>query len=150
MSGVNFKLVSEFQVIQRRPFELADLTILNPNSANPILDGEFLRLNTSYKMYRDTVNPSVIPSYCYFAERGRYETQAIGKGPFLYMGWYEADTKIMDATGLGIGSYLEVDDVSIGGVNKRALKLQTTGYAVGVVTRLPADNGGWLRFIRIG
>jgi hypothetical protein len=150
MSGVNFKLVSEFQVIQRRPFELNDVTVLNPNSINPILDGEFLQLNTGYKMVRGAVNPSVIPSYCYFAERGRYETQAIGKGPFLYMGWYEADTKIMDAAGLGIGSNLEVADVSIGGANKRALKLATTGYVIGVVTRLPADNGGWLRFIRVG
>ena len=97
---MNFTLVSEFQVIQRRDFELADTAILNPNDANPLLDGEWLELDTSYKMARGTVNPAVVPSFPVFAERGRYETQAIGKTTFLYLGAFEADTLIFDGTGI--------------------------------------------------
>ena len=149
--SLNLKLVSEFQTIQRRPFELVDGTLLNPVASNPLIDGEFLELDaTTYRMLRGTANPALVPSFCFFAERGRYETQAIGKGPFLYMGPYEADTKVMDATGLAVGDALEVANVLIGGVNKRALVKATTGYVIGRVTRLPAYNSGWLRFIRVG
>jgi hypothetical protein len=148
--SLNFKLTSEFQTIGRRPFELAAPSILNPNDSNPIIDGEFLELNTAYKMARGAVNPAAVPSFCYFAERGRYETQAIGKGPFLYLGWYEADTKVMLGTGIGVGDALEVADVTIGGIIKRGLVKATTGLVIGYATRLPAYNNGWLRFIRVG
>ena len=146
---INFKLVSEFQTIQRRPFELYDSTILNPVSTNPLIDGEFLELDaTTYKMKRGTVNPAIVPSFCYFAEQGRYEVQAIKKGPFLYLGWYEADTMVMDATTVVVGSPLEVNDVTYGTLTRRGLKLATTGKVVGYCTRRPSENGGFLRFIR--
>lgn len=149
MPVVNFKLVSEFQTIHRRPFALNDATILNPTNANPLLDGEFLELNSSYKMLRGSANPATVPSYAYYAERGRYETQAIGKGPFLYMGNYEADTLIFDATGLTLGAKVEVRNVTISALTRRGLMVSSTGYTVGVVTRLPANNKNFLRFIRI-
>jgi len=147
MAVQNFRLVSEFQTIHRRPFELADPTILKPTATNPLLDGEFLELDTAYKMLRGAANPSAVPTFSYFAERGRYEVQAIQKGPFLYLGPYEADTLIMDATGLSVGSKLEVGNVTVGGLTKRGLKLLTTGLLVGYVTRLPANNKNFLRFV---
>lgn len=147
--SLDFRLVSEFVEIHRRPFELADPTLLDPTIANPLVIGEFLELDTAYKMGRGTANPSTIPSYCFFAERGRFETQAIQKGPMLYMGSYEADTKVMTATGLGVGDALEVADVSFGGQTRRGLVKATTGHVVGRVTRLPANNGGFLRYIRV-
>jgi hypothetical protein len=146
--AVNFRLISEFQTIHRRPFELADPAILNPNNTSPLVEGEFLELNTTYQMARGAGNPSAVPTYCYFAEQGRYETQAIQKGPFLYMGSYEADTLIMDATALAVGSFLEVADVVIGTITRRALQLATTGHVIGRVTRLPANNNNFLRFMR--
>lgn len=146
--AINFKLVSEFQTIHRRPFELADPAILKPTNANPLLDGEFLELDAAYKAVRGTVNPALVPSFAYFAERGRYETQAILKGPLLYGGFYEADTLIMNATGLTLGGELEVNNVTIATLTKRGLKIQTTGKIVGYVTRLPANNKNFLRFIR--
>jgi hypothetical protein len=147
--SIHFKLVSEFQTIHRRPFELATPAILNPVDTNPLIDGEFLELATSYKMVRGSANPAAVPSFAYFAEQGRYEVQALQKGPFLYMGWYEADTTVMTAAGIGVGDLLEVADVTIG-TTKRGLVKKTTGYAVGFATRLPADNNGFLRFVRIG
>lgn len=152
---INFKLISEFQTIHRRPFELAVPGDLDPNSVRPMVDGEFLELTTTtYKMQRGgdnnagTPDPGAGPAFAYFAERGRYEVQAIAKGPFLYLGQYEADTKIMDSTGAAVGDALEVVDIDIGGIVRRALKKATSGYKIGYVTRLPANNGGWLRFIR--
>jgi len=147
MAVQNFKLVSEFQTIHRRPFELVDPTLFNPTAALPLLDGEFLELDqTTYKMKRGTANPSAYPTYCYFAERGRYEVQAIQKGPFLFMGPYEADTLIFTGTSLAVGSPLEVSDVSYGGGNRRGLVLRTSGLIVGYVTRLPTYNNSFLRF----
>jgi hypothetical protein len=146
---INFKLVSEFQTIQRRPFELLDPTILNPVSANPLIDGEFLELNTTtYQMKRGSATPALVPSFAYFAEQGRYEVQAIKKGPFLYLGWYEADTMVMDPTNVVVGCALEVGDVSYGSLTRRGLKLATTGFVVGYCTRRPAENAGFLRFVR--
>jgi hypothetical protein len=150
MAIQNFKLVSEFQTIHRRPFTLAAPALLNPNNANPLLDGEFLELDAAYKMARGTGTPAAVPSFAYFAERGRYEVQAIQKGPFLYMGDYEADTLIMTATGITLGEALEVSTTPIATIDKRGLVQYTAGYIVGYATRLPANNNGFLRFIRTG
>lgn len=148
--AIHFKLVSEFQTIHRRPFELMDSTILNPTVTNPLIDGEWLELDTTlYQMKRGSSNPATVPSYAYFAEQGRYEVQAIKKGPFLYMGWFEADTTVMLSTSIVVGSPLEVADVDMGGgIMKRGLVLRTSGFTVGYATRIPSNNGGYLRFIR--
>ena len=141
------KLVSEFQSIQRRPFELGDPSILVPTHAQPLVEGEWMELNATYKMIRGAADPGAVPAFCYFAEQGRYETQAIQKGPFLYMGAYELDTKIMDAGGLAVNDALEVAPVSIGGIVRRALQKLTTGHEVARVTRLPNVNNGFLRIM---
>jgi hypothetical protein len=151
MAVQNFKLVSEFQTIHRRPFGLHDPTILNPVATNPLLDGEFLELGSDYLMARGSANPAVVPSFAYFAERGRYEVQALGKGPFLYLGPYEADTLIFLGTGITtVGQKLEVANVTIGGLTRRGLVIYTNGTVVGRVTRLPANNKNFLRFIHEG
>jgi hypothetical protein len=154
MGNINFSLVSEFQTIHRRPFGLTDPTILNPTSVRPLVDGEFLVLDANYNMDRGgannagagKANEGTVPAFAYFAERGRYEVQAIQKGPFLYMAPYEADTLIYYGTGLTLGCALSVYDVSIGGIVRRALGILTAGFVVGYVTRLPANNSNWLRF----
>jgi hypothetical protein len=160
-----FRLVSEFQTINRRSFPLVDRAVLDPNGVRPLIHGEFLELGSAAnkgKMARggnDTVSipgtpddEAAVPSFCYFAEQGRYEVQAIDKGPFLYMHSYEADTKVMDGDGLSVGSPLAVYDIDAlgGAIVRRGLALQSGGLITGYVTRLPADNNGWLRFIRTG
>jgi hypothetical protein len=144
----DFKLVSDFVDIARRSMELEDTTILDPTSANPLIMGEWLEMSsTIYGVKRGTVNPSTVPSWAVFAEQGRFETQVLGKVPILFMKPFEADTKIMLATGLAVGDALEVADVTIGSLTRRGLVKFTTGFKVGRVTRLPADNGGYLRFL---
>jgi hypothetical protein len=152
--SLNFNLISEFQTIHRRPFPLAAPEILNPTNVRPLVDGEFLQLTSAYAMARGgsnnagggAANEGTVPAFAYFAEQGRYEVQAIQKGPFLYMAPYEADTLIFYGTGLTLGGALSVWDVSIGGIVRRALAPVTSGFVVGYVTRLPANNSNWLRF----
>mgnify|MGYP000908342582 CR=1 FL=1 len=116
-------LISEALEILRRDFYLTDPTLLNPNNANPLLDGEWLELDSSYKMQRQQAgNEQAVPAWQIFAERGRYDTQAIQKTDFLFVKGYEAETDIADFTGMAVGNKLVVDNVTIGGLAKRGLK----------------------------
>jgi len=159
---LNFRLISEFQTIHRRPFEAAVPATLQPTNIRPLVDGEWLQLDGNYKADRGGDNSAgsqdaaTVPSFCLFAEQGRYETQAIGKIPLLYLGKFEAETKIFDsAVGAGItavGQKLVVSDLDIGGIVRRGLTALPaspagTEFIQAYVTRLHGSNGGWLRFI---
>lgn len=115
-------LISEVMEVLRRDFYLNDTTILNPNGANPLLDGEWLQLNSSYQMVRGA-GEYAFPGWQVFAERGRYDTQAITKVPVLFMKGYEAETDIAASIGsLVVGDRLVVNDVTIGGLVKKGLQ----------------------------
>ncbi len=135
-------LITEVQSVQRRDFYVADPDLLNPNNANPILDGEWLSLNTDYKLVRASSNVAG-PAWQVFAERGRYDTQAIGKVPVLFLGGYEAETSVYTSTGLAVNDPLIVGDVTIGGLTKKGL------------LKLPASTGtysvrGWVTRVLTG
>lgn len=152
MPGPNFELVTELQTLTRRDFPLADSGILQPLSANPLLDGEWLELNGSYLLQRGAVaeggSPLVFPVH---TERGRYDTQAIGRTNVLYFGQYEAETKVVDLTGLSVGDALTVQTLgATAGAfeTKRGLAKSTATagkVVVGYVSRLP--GGGKVRFV---
>jgi hypothetical protein len=148
MSVENFRLHSPVEKVERRDFPVADASILNPNGANPLLDGEFMELHatTPTKVIRAGGDKL---SWAVFAERGRSDTQALRKVPLLYMGAYEADTLIMDATAMAHGDPLMVDDVTIATLTKSGLKKHGGGaeLVVGYVLRLPSQNGNKLRFM---
>lgn len=169
----NFVLISELQTLNRRDFPLSttDVANLGPLSANPILDGEWLELESvsAYNLRRGGAagantglggtKEAVVPSWPVHTELGRYDTQAIQKTNVLFMGMYEAETLIVDSTGVVIGDPLTVQDVTLGGLTKRALKKAvavTPGssgvYVVGQVTKLigNAGAGGKIRFIHFG
>lgn len=141
----NIELVSEVLPIQRRDFSLAAADLLNPINANPLVDGEFLELNASYQLARGT-GIQVAPAWVVWAERGRYDTQAIGKTTVLFNGGYEAETRIADLTGLVVGDALMVSDVTVDALVKKGLLKATTGNRriFGHVTRLPGN--GRVRF----
>src|ERR1043166_6304071 len=98
-----FNLISEVLPVQRRDFYLADPTLLNPNVSNPILDGEFLSLANNDKLVRGS-SEQAAPAWQVFAERGRYDTQAIGKTVVLFIGGYEAESAIVDVSGAAVGA----------------------------------------------
>lgn len=132
-------LISEVMPVIRRDFSLTDPTILNPNATNPLLDGEWLEIDSSYLAKRGSSNPGTKPAFQVFSLRGQYDTQAIQKTTLLFLGQYEAETSIATVAGLSVGDYLEVSNVTIGGLSKRGLvKCAGAGQhlCVGLVTKV--------------
>jgi hypothetical protein len=164
---VNFEPVSDILPVQRRDFGLADKTLADPHGANPLVDGEWMVIDSNYRAAAAASRASAgtaatQTSYVCFAEAGRYDVQSSAerKLPILFMGSYEADTRIFDAAaviGSGaaittVGQPLKVATVTLSGLVKVGL-VGHGGAAdahpiVGRVTRLPASNSGKLRFVR--
>jgi uncharacterized membrane protein (UPF0136 family) len=149
----HMELKSEVLPIQRRDFYVADTSLLNPLATNPIYDGEWLQLDDTYKLERGT-GTQAEPAWQIWAERGRYDTQAIGKLPTLFIGGYEAETDICDVTGCAVGSPLVVAGVTVDGQTKRGLDLISAATGIylvfAYVTRLVGTtklrywvNPGW-------
>jgi hypothetical protein len=172
---INFEPVSDINPVHRRDFMIADPTLVNPINAVALVDGEWMTLDntagpTFGKLIRATNiavvgNPAAVVSFPLFAERGRYDIQAIAekKMPVLFLGQYEFDTRIYNAAvvvgaGAAITTLLQPVKVAtisatLAGVGVRNFTgLVGSAYAdnvpiVGYVTRLPGANGGKLRFI---
>lgn len=163
---VNFEPCSNILATQLRDFALATKTLSDPLNAVSLVDGEWMVIDDAYKIARATdiaaLNAlATQTSYPLFAERGRYDVraQADTKMPIIFMGELEADTRIFDAAaaiggGAAItfaGQPLKVATISIGTRYYCGLVGAVAGDGepiVGRVTRLPAANGGKLRFIR--
>ena len=151
MAEPNFTLITELQTLTRRDFPLADSTLLQPAASNPLVDGEFLELNSSYLLARGTGESGWANQFPVYTERGRYDTQALGKSNVLMLGMYEAETKIYDSTGLAVGDALTVQDVTISSLTKRGLKKKAASSAVvvvGFVSRIVSGTGK-IRFIHM-
>jgi hypothetical protein len=164
VARVNFEPVSDILATQRRDFPLADPTLADPNSATPLVDGEWMILDANSQLVRaaDVATPDTLAtqtSYPLWAERGRYDVQALAnrKMPIIWLGDFEFDTRIFDASAaLGggaaittVGQPLKVATITIGTRNFVGLVGAVAGDGepvVGRVTRLPANNGGRLRF----
>lgn len=168
---VNFEPVSDVLPVQRRDFPLADKTLADPLNSVALVDGEWMTLNTDYKIVRAATITTLatagaggrasVRSFPLFAERGRYDVRAMSevKMPLLWQGHYEFDTRVFDASAAaGSGAAittvmqaLKVGTIAIGTRNYCGL-IGHGGSAdndpvVGYVTRLPANNGGKLRFM---
>lgn len=145
-----FTMISEVLPIQRRDFYAADTTLLNPVASNPLIDGEWLELDSNYKAARGS-GEAAVPSFVLFAERGRYDTQSIGKVPLLFIGGYEAETQVCDLTGLAVGNGLVVQDVTVSSLTRRGLAKLGTGsgehLVFGYVTKVLTDR---VRFWTMG
>lgn len=165
---VNFELVSDLMATQRRDFVLDDATLVDPTVTTAIVDGEWLTLNSSYKLIRAsdiTQAAGTVASApgCYIAapafwEKGRYDIQALAekKGPIVFNGYYEARTRIFDAslgaTITAVGQPLKIAVVADAGGKKYSGLMAHSGTAdsdhtAALVSKLPAADGGWLRFI---
>lgn len=144
MAGPNFELITELQSIIRRDFPVASTSLLEPLASNPLIDGEWLELNSSQQLVRGTGEGSSLLVFPVHTERGRYDTQAIGKANVLFAGGtWQASTKVCDTTGLVVGDLLTVQDVTIGGIQgRRGLKKKSGANkaVVGVVTKIIGTN----------
>lgn len=130
MSKPNFELITELQATIRRDFPLAAPAILSPYDSRPLVEGEWLELDSNYLLARggdnnagtadEGLNAAVFPVH---TEKGRYETQAIQKANVIFLGMYEAETLIhpADLSGYAVGDPLTVQDVTVGGLVRRGL-----------------------------
>lgn len=132
-------------------FEVSDKDLLNPviSGKVPLMDGEFMQEDSTYKLVRATNQAA--PSYAWMEWRGDLGVQGAGKGAIIRGGTYEADTVIYDGTSLVLQSPLMVGTVTIAGQARSGLVLRTgSNFIVGYVTRLAASNNGRLRFLQTG
>jgi hypothetical protein len=174
---VNFELVSDIIPVVRRDFPLADGSLVDPFNTNVLIDGEWMVVNDAQKLVRATDIGTAglkaknatrrVRSFPLFAERGRTDVQAIRKNVVLYGGWYEAETRIFDASAKSsgdaataqhpaityVGQPLQVATIVLGsrslsGLVGADVDQFTTDipFVVGWVTRLASSNGGKLRF----
>jgi hypothetical protein len=159
---VNFEPVSDILTLWLRDLPLANPDLADPLNAVAIVDGEWLTLDTNYKWVRatDITNASSIASvksFPCFSERGRSDRMGMSqkKTDAIFRGEYEFDTRIYDsAVGTAITFVmqpLKVRTITIGTRNYTGLVGHNgsgdTDPVVGYVTKLPANNGGKLRFI---
>jgi len=168
---VNFEPVSTVLQTQFRDFPLADPTLAQPLNAVALVDGEWMVINNSYKLLRaadiatlgtaGAGGRATLLSFPLFAERGRYDVQAIAgtKMPVIFRGEWEFDTRIFDAaavvgSGAAITTVLQgvkVATIALGGRNYVGLVghggSADAAPVAGYVTRLSANNGGKLRLI---
>ncbi len=172
---INFEPVSDILPVNRRDFALAVPALADPLNAVALVDGEWMTINTSYQIIRaaditvlgsaGAAGVATLKSFPLWAERGRYDVraQADVKMPILWRGDYEFDTRIFDAALVAFGAGaaittvlqpLKVATITIGTRNYCGLVghagAADTSPIVGYVTRLPASNGGKLRFISGG
>lgn len=155
MAGPNFTLISELQTLTRRDFPLADASLLQPYASNPLVDGEFLELDNTYKIARasagvgGTLEGDNALQFPLFTERGRYDTQAIGKATVLMLGMYEAETAVATLPGLQVGDALTVQTVSFQSLNRRGLakKVAAGGTGIVVVGYVSRILTGKVRFV---
>ncbi len=155
---VNFEPVSNLLQLQTRDYPLLDPTLANPMNSVCLVDGEWVSVDTNGKLIRASAigtpaDPATLLSYPLWAERGRTDVQAMGsrKAPLLYLGPWEADTRIFDATSMVHNGRVAVQTITLGGRNYSGLVANGTiaapgaGITVGFITRLPTVNGGKLR-----
>lgn len=120
-----------------RDFEAADATLLDPNTANSFVDGEWVKFDTDGKLVRAAdVNAdkkcNVAPCWPIFQLKGSYDQQALGKAPILYdIDGLEIETSVYDDTDLAVGSSVVVGTVTISAIARAGLKKQLWGLDAG-------------------
>lgn len=163
---INFEPVSDILPVVRKDLALAVPSLALPNNTDSLTDGEWVTIDASYKWVRAATlgtpgNLATVRSFPVFFEQGRTDRQAMAdkKTTALFLGGYEFDTRIYDASvALGNGAVistvmqpLKVATITIGTRNYVGLVghggAADTSPVVGYVTRLPSSNGGKLRFM---
>lgn len=141
--------------LQRRALPVSNVGFVTPGTASPnhpLIAGEFVADVAGGKYARATDATKLF--YPVIEDYGDFGVQASKKISAIRFGSFEADTTVFDPAVVTLGAALTIGTVSIGGVNRAALVAYPGSPAgelvAGYVTKIAADNGGRLRFIRIG
>lgn len=165
---VGMTLITPYQDLITRDFSV--LESLDPNAAAPMKDGEWLSLSaTEGTLCRpghadakpatvNDTNPAVGPIWPVFTERGRYDTQAVGKVTVLFGGAFEADFKMWaleDNGNITIGRQMTVINDNSANLDGQARGLLAhTGVAANAITagwvmKAPSNAGNSGSVIRV-
>lgn len=143
---------SDITQLHRKVRPVASNGLVAPGGTSPVplIDGEFVTLNSDFKFTRPA--DGTVLSWAWMEDRGDYAIQGYKRGAALFLGNYEASTLVYDTDTYTLGQALEVGlhtEARFGGVARSALGAQSTGITIARVIRLPAANGGKLRFVTV-
>ena len=166
----NFRPYRDIIGLVRQDVIYADPTLVDPLNPVGVIDGEWMTLDSNGKLIRGvditlTVGTAASQyTWPVWRELGAYDVQAQAekKAPIIWLGQWEFETRIFDASatagtnGLAITTMLQkvkVCSISLGGYFGTRTLAGLVGHggstdtdpAVGYVTRLPSANSGWLR-----
>jgi hypothetical protein len=137
----------------RRDVTLLDPTLLDPNEADALVQGEWVSVdNASGKAIRHATS-TARGAMQVFTPKGDLSGQAIGKVAVLQLHEYEAETTIFDdGFNPSAGDPVTVGTITLDGVGPGpfvGLKLPAGGDIIyGVCTKSPTNNNGKLRFMK--
>jgi hypothetical protein len=142
------KLITPVNDVFRRDVELADTALLNPNAANPLRQGEWVVPGANGWERVSATTGTTKNAKMVWTERGDFPAQAIGKVTVLQLHQFECETLLFDSDwtpALGDPVTVQKDDVTGIGTDLSVFAEAETGeFVYGYVTKVPADNGGWL------
>lgn len=151
MSAPKFEVITGLQYCLRKDFPLNDSTLLTPSNGNPLVQGEWLEVNSSQELIRGSGEGAAL-SYPVHTEKGRSDVQSLGKASVIFMGAFEAETTVFYPTSLVAGDFLTVQDVSHESLTRRGLKEKSGSsggiIVVGIVTKVISATK--IRFIHHG
>ena len=169
VTKINFEPHSDMiALLHRRDFPLVDHSLVEPLNINALTDGEWVTFaSPQRKLVRATDIETLgdvakCGAFVVWSEVGRTDVQAMSahKVPIIYMGSYEANTRIFNAEAItNLLQPLKVATIkatvkrgSGAGYERRFSGLvgasnDDSDPIVGYVTMLPQNNGGRLMFM---
>ncbi len=156
MSVPYFNLLTGTELHERRDFSVDDITILDPVSANPLVEGEWLELNPATRKLRRAIGfMNNWYSGQFWGERGRSDIRSINKVPIILWGNYEATTKVFhNIAGANkpttLGQKLVVNDVLVDGLIRKGLYVPSLAGTYMVVGHYygPGTTSNEIRYMR--
>lgn len=159
MPAPYFEPINDMTDLKPRDYAVADTTILDPFTTNPLIEGEWLRIKNPSAQTLQWERPSGMGIETnplngpWWGEKGRYDTRAFGMVPCLLFNEFEAYTKVCNTTGLNaVGQLLSITDVTIDGIaNRRGLALARTGHVGDLYVAYyisPGRRTGEIRILR--
>ena len=145
----DFKIINpDWSRLWRQTYEVADVTMVDPNDATRVLQGEWVELAANSQMTRATA--ATVLHFPKVDIDGQYDVQALNAISVVQMGNLEVDTSVYDTSTLtALGNMVEIDVVSYNpGPNNRGIPTvwsnTVTDVLIGMVTKAPV--GGRIRF----
>lgn len=146
MTIKTFYLETPWTKLDRKSYPLADSALVLPDSADYIINGEFLELDATGKLIRGT---GTGPQFAFHIDRGATDVQIARKASVLSGGSYVANTMVFAATP-SFKDKLEVVSATYAGQTRSVLQTHAGGSkeVIGWVLMEAASNNEYLKFFQ--